>query len=217
MPKQVVVLGAGFGGLELVTRLSESVPDEVHVTLIDKNDSFMFGFSKLDIMFGRSDASDVWHPYRDIAKPGVEFRQETVTSIDPVRRRVATDAATYDADILVVALGADYDTMATPGLVEDGYEFYSAAGAERACDALAGFSGGAVVVAVLQVPRSTQRDRTTGARLPLPAWTARILEHPPRQPDADAHSHLEENVRRDREDPRGTRNRVLAVVHGQPA
>jgi sulfide:quinone oxidoreductase len=149
MPKQVVVLGGGFGGLELVTRLSESVPDEVHVTLIDKNDSFMFGFSKLDIMFGRSDASDVWHSYRDIAKPGVEFRQETVTSIDPARRRVATDAATYDADILVVALGADYDTTATPGLVEDGYEFYSAAGAERAGDALAGFSGGAVVVAVL--------------------------------------------------------------------
>src|ERR1700737_217621 len=101
MPTQVVVLGAGFGGLELVTGLSESVPDQVHITLIDKNEAFMFGFSKLDVMFGRRQASEVWHSYRDIAKPGVEFRQETVTSIDPRRRRVVTDASTYDADILV--------------------------------------------------------------------------------------------------------------------
>jgi sulfide:quinone oxidoreductase len=132
-----------------VTALSESVPDKVQITLIDKNDSFMFGFSKLDVMFGRRQASEVWNPYRHIAKPGVEFRQETVTSIYPERRRVVTNAATYDADILVVALGADYDVAATPGLAEDGYEFYSAAGAERARDALAGFEGGAVVVSVL--------------------------------------------------------------------
>ena len=44
MSKHIVVLGAGFGGLELVTRLSESVPDQAHITLIDKNDSFMFRF-----------------------------------------------------------------------------------------------------------------------------------------------------------------------------
>src|ERR1700676_525761 len=95
MAEHVVVLGAGFGGLELVTGLSESIPDKVHITLIDKNDAFMFGFSKLDVMFGRRQASEVWNPYRGIDKPGVEFRQETVISIDPLRRRVVTDASTY--------------------------------------------------------------------------------------------------------------------------
>jgi sulfide:quinone oxidoreductase len=145
----VVVLGAGFGGLELVTALSESVPDRARITIIDKNDAFMFGFSKLDVMFGRRSASEVWNPYRHINKPGVEFRQETVRSIDAAQRRVVTDAATYDADILVVALGADYDFEATPGLTEDGYEFYSPRGAGRARDALAAFGGGAVVVSVL--------------------------------------------------------------------
>jgi len=149
MVKHVVVLGAGFGGLELVTGLSESIPDKVRITLIDKNDSFMFGFSKFDVMFGRRQASEVWIPYRQIAKPGVEFRQETVTSIDPESRRVVTDIATYDADILVVGLGADYDVAATPGLAEDGYEFYSHEGAERARDALASFGGGAVTIGVL--------------------------------------------------------------------
>ena len=149
MTEHVVVLGAGFGGLELVTGLSEAIPDKVHITLIDKSDAFMFGFSKLDVMFGRRQASEVWNPYRGIDKPGVEFRQETVTAIDPEHRRVVTDVATYDADILVVALGADYDVAATPGLAEDGFEFYSFAGAERARDALVEFDGGAVVIGVL--------------------------------------------------------------------
>lgn len=149
MRTNVVILGAGFGGLELATRLSDAVAEQVHVTLIDKSDAFMFGFSKLDVMFGRQAPADAWIPYRDIAKPSVEFRQETVTSIDPERRRIVTDAGTYDADILVVALGADYLPEATPGLVEDGYEFYSTDGAERAGAQLARFGGGRVVVGVL--------------------------------------------------------------------
>ena len=49
---RVLILGAGFGGLELATQLSETLGDDVAVTLIDKSDSFMFGFSKFDIMFG---------------------------------------------------------------------------------------------------------------------------------------------------------------------
>jgi len=53
MRSRVVVLGAGFGGLELATVLSEALGDDVEVTLIDKANSFVFGFSKLDVMFGR--------------------------------------------------------------------------------------------------------------------------------------------------------------------
>ncbi len=51
---RVVVLGAGFGGLELTTGLSEELGDEVEVVLIDRADAFVFGFSKLDVMFGRT-------------------------------------------------------------------------------------------------------------------------------------------------------------------
>ena len=51
---RVLVLGAGFGGLELSTTLSETLGDDVEVTLIDKGDAFVFGYSKLDVMFGRT-------------------------------------------------------------------------------------------------------------------------------------------------------------------
>ena len=152
MKQHVLILGAGFGGLELATRLSETLQDAVRVTLLDRNDSFVFGFSKLELMLGRQTADDVRLHYRDIDKDGVEFRQETVTGIDPVARRVTTDAGSYDADFLVVAMGADYDMAATPGLEAGGFEYYTIAGAERLRDALADFDGGRVLVSVLGQP-----------------------------------------------------------------
>src|SRR5262245_33185359 len=150
--KHVVILGAGFAGLELATRLSESLADEVRVTLLAKNDSFSFGFAKLAVLQGRKSVADVSLHYREIAKEGVEFRQQLITAIDPETRRVTTDRGTYDADFLAVALGADYDFAATPGFEEGGLEYYSLAGAERMRDALPGFSGGTVLIGILGHP-----------------------------------------------------------------
>jgi sulfide:quinone oxidoreductase len=146
---RIVILGAGFGGLELSSRLATELTDDVEVTLIDKSDAFIFGFSKLDVMFWRHTMDEVRLPYRHIAKPNVEFRQESVVSIDPERRRVVTTEGTYDADVLVIALGADLDPSATPGLEECGYEFYSPEGAARVRDLLPDFEGGNIVIAVL--------------------------------------------------------------------
>jgi len=149
---KVVILGAGFAGLELAARLSESAPGEVDVTLIDQNESFSFGFAKLDVLFGRQTAADIQLRYDDISKESVEFKQERVTSIDPEQRRVTTDAATYDADILVVALGAGYDYAATPGFREGGVEYYSVAGAEHMRDVLQDFDSGKILIGILGHP-----------------------------------------------------------------
>ena len=152
MSTSVLVLGAGFGGLELSTRLSEELGDLVDVTLIDRADAFVFGFSKLDVMFGFREPGEVRLPYADITTPHVRFRQETVTAIDPGDRRVTTDLDTYEADVLVLALGADYDVAATPGLAEAGNEFYSVAGAEALRDVLPSFRSGTAIVGVCGTP-----------------------------------------------------------------
>lgn len=120
--------------------------------MLDRNDSFVFGYSKLEVMLGRQSAEEVRLPYREFVKDGVEFRQETVTGIDPVTRRVVTDTGAYESDFLVVAMGADYDMPATPGLEAGGFEYYTLAGAERLRDALADFNGGKVLVSVLGQP-----------------------------------------------------------------
>ena len=150
--ERAVILGAGFGGLELATALSETLGDEVDVALIDENDAFVFGYSKLDVMFGRTTLDAVRLPYHEIAKPGVRFLQETITAIDPQARRVTTDTGVHEADVLIVALGADYDLDATPGLAEAGNEFYSVAGAERMAEVLPGFTRGRAIVGVCGTP-----------------------------------------------------------------
>jgi sulfide:quinone oxidoreductase len=151
MKKRILVLGAGFGGLELSTMLSEAFGDAIEVTLIDQSEAFYFGFSKLDVMFGRTTRDAVLLPYRNILKPGVRFLQETITSVDPVARRVTTSRGTHEADFLVIALGADYDFAATPGLAE-ATEFYTLAGATRLGGLLKTFTGGRVLIAVGGAP-----------------------------------------------------------------
>jgi sulfide:quinone oxidoreductase len=61
----------GFGGLELSTRLSDEFGDDLEVVLIDQAEGFVFGFSKLDVIFGRAVPSAVIHPYRDLVKRGL--------------------------------------------------------------------------------------------------------------------------------------------------
>ncbi len=149
---RVVVLGAGFGGLELSSRLSEELGDEVDVTLIDRSEGFVFGFSKLDVMFGRTTPHHVLHRYEDVVKPGVRFVAADVTAIDPVERSVETTHGPYEADVLVVALGADLEPAATPGLLEGGHEFYTEPGAFALRPVLEDFDGGRVVVGVCSTP-----------------------------------------------------------------
>jgi sulfide:quinone oxidoreductase len=162
----VLVLGAGFGGLELTTRLSDEFGDEIEVVLIDQSDSLVFGFSKLDVMFGRALPEAVRHPYAEIVKPGVRVVQALIESIDPTAKRVETDQGTFQGDVLVVALGADLDVDATPGLTEGGSEFYTVPGAFATRDVIANFGGGKVIIGVLSTPYKCP---------PAPSETALLL------------------------------------------
>jgi sulfide:quinone oxidoreductase len=151
MKQRIVILGAGFGGMELSTILSEEVSDEADVTLIDRSDAFVFGYAKLDVMFGRTTPEAVRLPYADFVKPGVELVRDTVVAIDPERRHVTTTSGSFEADILVIALGADYDYGATPGLTQAD-EFYSEAGAAGMRSRIDAFSSGAAVIGVCAAP-----------------------------------------------------------------
>ena len=152
MKPRIVILGAGFGGLELATTLSETHGDALAVTLIERSDHFVFGFSKLDVLFGRQTADAVRVSYETLAKPGVRLVRETVTAIDPATRRVTTNAGVHDADYLVIALGADYDVSQTPGVVLGDNEFYTVAGATRVRDVVSRFDKGHAVIGLCGAP-----------------------------------------------------------------
>ncbi|MBS1881932.1 MAG: NAD(P)/FAD-dependent oxidoreductase [Actinobacteria bacterium] len=149
---RILILGAGFGGLELATVLSDRLGDAAEVTVIDKGEAFVFGYSKLDLMFRGRSVEEVRLPYADFVKPGVRLLRETITAIDPEAKRVTTDAGEHEADYLVIALGADYDLAATPGFAEVDSEFYSVAGAEKLAGVIAGFSSGRALIGVCGAP-----------------------------------------------------------------
>jgi sulfide:quinone oxidoreductase len=104
------------------------------------------------VMFGGETLDAVRVPYSRYAKPGVRFVRETITAIDPAARRVVTNAGAHEADVLVIALGADYDAAATPGLTMGRNEFYSVDGATYLRDVLPGFTRGHAVVGLCGAP-----------------------------------------------------------------
>ena len=204
MKSRILVLGAGFGGLELATLLSEALGEDVDVTLIDKSDAFVFGFSKLDVMFGRTTLDAVRLPYRDVVKPGVRFLQETVTAIDPEPRRVTTDARASTRPTSWSWRSAPTTTSdATPGLAEGGNEFYSVAGAARLARDAARIherpGDHRRLRSAVQVPAGAERgalllhDYLVGARRP-----GRLRDHvrdPVRQPGPAVAGDLERAAR----------------------
>jgi sulfide:quinone oxidoreductase len=151
--KQILILGAGFGGLETATGLSQGLGDGYEITLVDRSDSFFIGFSKIDVLFGRRTEAQVRYRYADLRAPNVRFVQATIEAIDTDARAVTTSAGVISYDTLVVALGADLDPDATPGFRESGgHEFFSMPGAVRLRPVLEGFSSGTLVLGILGAP-----------------------------------------------------------------
>ena len=148
----MLILGAGFGGLETAATLSDELGADIDVTVIDQRDAFIVGFAKLDVQFGDATLAAVRSPYAAVAMPGVRFVQETVTAIDPEALSVTTNSGVHEADFVVIALGADYDTGATPGFAESGGDLYTADNAERLAARIRGFARGHAVIGVCGVP-----------------------------------------------------------------
>jgi sulfide:quinone oxidoreductase len=151
--KKILILGAGFGGLETATGLAEGMRDGYEITLIDKNDSFFVGFSKIDVLFGRRGERDVRSRYESLRAEGVRFVQASIGAIDTDGKQVTTSAGSFDYDYLVVALGADLDYDATSGFRESGaHEFYSMEGVVRLRPVLERLDNGTLVLGILGQP-----------------------------------------------------------------
>ena len=152
MATKILILGAGFGGLHAATRLSEELDSSIEISLIDKNDSFIIGFAKFDVMFGRRTSQDIKSFYKNLAIEGINFVQDTIEIIDPNKKVVKTVSTTFSYDYLIVALGADLAPEAIPGFVEGGYEFYSLRGAERINPVINNFQSGNLLISIFNKP-----------------------------------------------------------------
>ena len=153
MGGSILILGAGFGGLEAATRLRSALDESFEITVVDQHDFFNFGFTKFDLMFGRKDPEDCKESLSAVEEKGIRFHQAVIEFIDPEGRQVETSKGPLSADYMVVALGADIAPEATPGFLESGgHHFYSFAAAEWLRPLVDEFRGGQILIAIFDKP-----------------------------------------------------------------
>ena len=101
-----VILGAGFGGIAVATELRRRLGDDHEAVLIDAAEEFSMGLRKLWELAGMGTIAEGSRSRRRLAGGGIEFVQARVEEIDPVARTVRADGRAWQADFLVVGLGA---------------------------------------------------------------------------------------------------------------
>lgn len=144
--KTVLILGGGVGGLVAATELRKALPTRHRVVLVERESSFVFVPSLLWLMTGSRAAEQISRPMSRLEKHGVEVVRGEIERIDPEKREIVVSGRTLTGDYLIIALGAELAPEAVAGLREAGHNFYTLAGAEALRDALAGFTGGKLVV-----------------------------------------------------------------------
>ena len=143
---RVVIVGGGAGGLELATRLGDTLGkrDLADVTLIDKNRTHVWKPKLHEIASGSMDlsahevdylAQAHWHHFR--------FRIGELTAIDREQRKVevapylddegheVTAGRSFGYDTLVLAIGSLSNDFGTPGVREHALRLESKGDAQR--------------------------------------------------------------------------------------
>lgn len=149
-----VVLGGGIGGVVAANTLRKAIDAKHRVVLIDRNPVHLFAPSLLWLMTGTRSARQISRPLERLGRKGIEVVPGEIDTIDPQARRVRVADTTYpdtnvrqfDADHLVISLGAGLAPQEIPGLDEAGHSFYTLEGAQGLRDALERFAGGRIVV-----------------------------------------------------------------------
>jgi sulfide:quinone oxidoreductase len=159
MSRRVLILGGGTGGTLTANRLRRRFADnELSITVVDEDDRHVYQPGLLFVPFGLTHVEDIVRPRRRQLRRGVEFVQEPIERVELGAQQVhLMDGTTLDYDVLVVASGATLIPQETEGLIGPGwmdkvFTFYSPEGAAALEGALATFSGGRVVVNVIDMP-----------------------------------------------------------------
>lgn len=109
--KHILILGTGFGGIQtylsLRKRWTKSEP--FHITLLNKENYFLYMPMLHEVTFGAVEPSHILHPIREFIRRSQNydtFFQDEVTQIIPEENRVLTKKGKeLGFDVLLIALG----------------------------------------------------------------------------------------------------------------
>jgi NADH dehydrogenase len=126
--KRIVVVGAGFGGLQAVTHLDRMFRRDRDVEILLLSDQNYLLFTPLlpQIASSYTDPRHIVQAVREIrGRKKFRFRRETVCAVDAPNRRVLVDSGSIDYDALILACGSRTEFFNTPGARENCWDYKS--------------------------------------------------------------------------------------------
>lgn len=157
--KRIVILGGGTGGTLTANRLRRIFPkNEASITVVDQDDNHYYQPGLLFVPFGSEAVDKLTRPRSRQFREGVTLILNEIDRVDTEGSKVhLVDGTVLDYDVLVVATGAKLATAETEGLLGDGwlekvFTFYAPEPAAALHEALQDFSGGDIVVNVIDMP-----------------------------------------------------------------
>ncbi len=127
---KIVIIGGNFAGATAAIQLKKKLKNRATVTLIDRNDQFLFIPSLIWVPFGRRELKDIMVDRKSVLeKKGVNFIKALAQRVEPDEQTVYTDQGVFDYDQLVIASGPKVNDDVAPGIREHSCYIGTPAGA----------------------------------------------------------------------------------------
>ncbi len=155
--KKLLILGSGAGGVMVATQIRKKLdPREWKITIIDRTWQHHYQPGWLFVPFGIYNLKDCIKPQADFIPAGVDFVQDEITNVDPVKKTVTCKGGSHDYDWIVIATGCrivpdEIDGM-MDGWGQDVHTFYNPDGAVALAKKLKHFKKGKLILNIAEMP-----------------------------------------------------------------
>lgn len=155
--KQVLILGAGFGGLASANLLRKSLQkEECQITVIDKNQYFMMGLVNLWILSGTRRLENSQVALSKLESKGIKFLNDEIIRIEPSKNSVTTKTNhnKLQYDYLIIALGAELAPKRIDGFEDNGscFNIYDAQQVPNLREKILSLTSGRIVICIADIP-----------------------------------------------------------------
>lgn len=116
---RILVIGGNFAGSTAAMEIKRKLGKKAEVTLIDRNENFIYIPSLIWVPTGRREVKDIMVPRKEIlTKKGVNFVLDTAISVDTDKNVVHAEHGEYPYDHLIIATGPKVNFDIAPGVKE---------------------------------------------------------------------------------------------------
>jgi len=151
--KKIVVVGGNFAGATAALELKRKLKNNAEITVIDRNEDFLYIPSLIWVPISRREVSDISIPRRNVfEKKGVNFVCTVATSVDPDLQTVYTEKGAFAYDELIIATGPKVNFDIAPGVKENSCYIGTPVGAMKTREKLEAFkkNPGPIVIGATQ-------------------------------------------------------------------